>query len=318
MIKTLKYIGKRILFMIPILLGVSLIIFLLSSLIPGTPVDAYINESTTPEQIAKLTEKFGLNEPLPIRYWNWLVSTLQGDLGNSFRSGQPVAEMIGERIGPTLLLAGLALAVSLLISTTLGVLAAWKPYSVIDYVASGMAFLGSGMPAFFLGLISIYLFSVRLGILPNSGMYTNAAAADFGDIFRHMIQPVLVLAVTLSGSNIRQTRSAMLEVLGEDYILVSRAKGMKRNVILLKHAFRNALIPIVTSAGLTVTTLVGGAIVTEQLFGWPGMGTLLMTSIKFRDYPAIMGITLYITIGIMLVNLLVDIIYGLIDPRVRV
>ncbi len=180
MIKTLKYIGKRILFMIPILLGVSLIIFLLSSLIPGTPVDAYINESTTPEQIAKLTEKFGLNEPLPIRYWNWLVSTLQGDLGNSFRSGQPVAEMIGERIGPTLLLAGLALAVSLLISTTLGVLAAWKPYSVIDYVASGMAFLGSGMPAFFLGLISIYLFSVRLGILPNSGCDTNAAAGGFG------------------------------------------------------------------------------------------------------------------------------------------
>lgn len=318
MVKTLKYIGKRILFMIPILIGVSLIIFLLSNLIPGSPIDAFIDENTTPADIERLTVKFGLDQPLPVRYWNWLLASAQGDFGNSFRSGQSVASMISNRIGPTLLLAFSALGLSLVISIVLGVLAACKPYSIIDYISSGMAFLGSGMPAFFLGLLSIYVFSVKLGILPNSGMYTSASSANFKDVALHMIQPTLVLAITLSGGNIRQTRSAMLEVMGEDYILVAKAKGMHRWTVILGHAFRNALIPIITSFGLTITSLVGGAIVSEQIFGWPGMGSLLMTSIKFRDYPAIMGITLYITVGIMLVNLVVDIIYGLVDPRVRV
>ncbi len=318
MVKTLKYIAKRIAFMLPILIGVSLIIFLLSNLIPGSPVDAFIDENTTPADLERLTAKFGLDQPMPVRYLKWLAASLQGDFGNSFRSGQAVSSMIASRIGPTLLLAASALVLSLIISVTLGVLAACKPYSPVDYVASGMAFLGSGMPAFFLGLLSIYVFSVKLRILPNSGMYTSASTATAKDIFLHMIQPTLVLAISLSGSNIRQTRSAMLEVLGEDYVLVARAKGMRKWTVILVHAFRNALIPIITSFGLTITSLVGGAIVSEQIFGWPGMGSLLMTSIKFRDYPAIMGITLYITVGIMLVNLVVDIIYGLVDPRVRI
>ncbi len=316
--KKIKQIFKRILMMIPTLIGASLVIFLLANLIPGSPVDAYVTENTTPEDLVRLTEKFGLDEPIHIRYVSWLTAALGGDLGNSFRSGQAVTEMIASRIGPTLLLAACALTLSLMISVTLGVLAARRPYTAIDYIASAMAFLGSGMPSFFLALLFVYLFSVTLGWLPNSGMYTNAAEANFQDIFLHMIQPTLVLAITLAGGNIRQTRSAMLEVLSEDYVLVARAKGLKKDIVLIRHAFRNALIPIITSAGLTVTSLVGGAIVTEQIFGWPGMGTLLMTSITFRDYPTIMGVTLYITVAIMLVNLIIDIVYGLLDPRVKV
>ncbi len=315
--KTLRFIVKRILLMIPILIGVSFIIYFLSNLIPGSPVDAYISETTTPADLERLTRKFGLDQPIYIRYWNWLLACLQGDFGFSFRTGTDVAAMLTSRIGPTLLLAFCAFTVSMIISMLLGVSAACKPYSAIDYISSGISFIGSGFPVFFLALVSIYFFSVRLGWLPNSGMSASATSKDFGDVLRHLIQPTMVLAISLSGSNIRQTRSAMLEVLNEDYVRVAEAKGMKRRVIILRHAFRNALIPITTQAGLTVTALIGGAVVTEQIFGWPGIGTLLMTSIKFRDYPTIMCITLYITLGVMMVNLIVDVIYGLLDPRVR-
>lgn len=318
MVKTLKFILKRVLLMIPIIIGVSCIIYFLSNLIPGSPVDAYINETTTQEQIAELQKRFGMDQPIYVRYWNWLKACLQGDFGFSYRTGGDVASMLSDRLGPTILLSVVALTLSLVISVTLGVLAACKPYSPVDYVASGMSFLGSGCPVFFMALVCIYVFSVRFGWFPNSGMFTTASDKNFLDILWHIIQPATVLAVSLAGGNIRQTRSAMLEVLSEDYVRVAQAKGMTRSVVILRHAFRNALIPVTTQAGLTVTALVGGAMVTEQIFGWPGIGTLLMTSIKFRDYPAIMCITLYITVAIMIVNLVVDIIYGLLDPRVRV
>lgn len=317
MVRILKIVGKRLLLMVPVLLGVSVVIFFLANMIPGSPVDAYISETTTPEEIARLEERFGLEEPVPVRYWNWLLSCLKGDFGYSYRTGSAVTGMIASRIGPTLLLAATALIISLLISTILGVVAACKPYGVADYIASGLSFLGSGVPVFFLALLSIYLFSVKLGWLPNSGMYSSGGNRDFWDMLKHIIQPSVVLAISIAGSNIRQTRSAMLEVLNEEYVKVARAKGMPRRTVIFRYAFRNALIPIVTQAGLTVTMLVGGAVVTEQIFGWPGLGTLLMTSIQFRDYPTIMCITLYITIGIIIVNLVVDIIYSILDPRIK-
>ena len=316
--RTLKFILKRVLLMIPIIFGVSIIIFLLSNLIPGSPVDAYISETTTQAELERLTAKFGLDQPIFVRYWNWMLAAVQGDFGYSFRAGTAVSKMVTARIGPTVLLAAVALIISFIISIFLGVLAACKPYTAIDYVASGVSFLGAGVPVFFLALVSIYVFSVKLGWFPTSGMYSSATNRGGMDLLAHIVQPACVLAISLSGSNIRQTRSAMLEVLAEDYVQVARAKGMKKGTVIMRHAFRNALIPIATQAGLTVTMLVGGAVVTEQIFGWPGMGTLLMTSIKFRDYPAIMCITLYITVAIMVVNLLVDILYGLLDPRIRV
>ncbi len=315
--KILRFTAKRILLMIPVLLGVSIVIYFLSNLIPGSPVDAYITETTTPEDIIRLQERFGLDQPIYVRYWNWLVSCLQGDFGFSYRTGTEVAELLVSRIGPTLLLATMALSVSLVISLCLGISAACKPYSPIDYISSGIAFVGSGFPGFFLALLSIYLFSVQLGWLPTSGMATSASNMQLGDILLHTIQPTMVLAISLAGSNIRQTRSAMLEVLNEDYVRVAEAKGMHRRTVIFRHALRNALIPITTQVGLTVLNLVGGAVVTEQIFGWPGIGTLLITSIKFRDYPTIMCITLYITFAVLVVNMVVDIIYGLLDPRVR-
>ncbi len=318
MIKTLRFVVKRILLMIPILLGVSCIIYFLSNLIPGSPVDAYISENTTPEQIEELRVRFGLDQPIYIRYWNWLTECLKGNFGFSYRTGSAVTQMLATRVGPTLLLAAVALGLSLIISVVLGVSAACKPYSFVDYLASGISFFGSGCPVFFMALVAIYIFSVQLGWLPNSGMYTTAANKNFFDVLLHMIMPSTVLAISLSGGSIRQTRSAMLEVLNEDYVRTAQAKGMTKRVVILRHAFRNALIPITTQVGLTVTSLVGGAVVTEQIFGWPGIGSLLMTSIEFRDYPAIMCITLYITVAIMLVNLVIDVIYGLLDPRVRV
>lgn len=312
-----KFLLKRFLILIPVFFGVTFLVFLLSNLAPGSPVDAMITPDMNEAQIQDLTLRMGLDQPIAVQYAKWLGRMVQGDLGYSYRTKTEVAGVIGERIGPTLVLTGTVLALSVVIGVLLGVIAACRPYTFWDYLASGISFVGSGVPSFFLALVLIYFFSVKLHLLPTGGMYTNAGTENPADLARHMVLPVIVLTMSISGGYIRQSRSAMLEVLGEEYVKMARARGIKERVVLLKHALRNAMLPIVTSIAMSIPFLVGGSVVTEQVFGWPGMGSLMVISISNRDYPVIMGITVYITIAVLCVNVIVDILYALLDPKIR-
>lgn len=312
-----KFLVKRFLVLIPIFFGVTFLVFLLSNLAPGSPVDAMITPDMNEEQIKDMAVRMGLDQPIIVQYGKWLGRMVRGDFGYSYRTKGAVIGVIGERIGPTLLLTGIVLILSVIIGVLLGVIAACRPYTFWDYLASGISFVGSGVPSFFLALVLIYLLSVKLRWLPTGGMYTNASMQNLADLTKHMILPTTVLTMSISGGYIRQTRSAMLEVMGEEYIKMARARGIKERTVLLRHALRNAMLPIVTSIGMSVPFLVGGSVITEQVFGWPGMGSLMVISISYRDYPVIMGITVYITIAVLIVNVMVDIIYSLFDPKIR-
>lgn len=312
-----KYIIKRLLIMIPVFFGMTALVFFLSNMTPGSPVDAMITPEMGAADIAAMEHKMGLDQPIYVQYVKWLGRLFQGNLGYSYRTSQTVLRVISERIAPTIMLTLTVLVVSVIVGVGLGVIAACKPYSVWDTLASGVSFIGSGMPGFFIGLLFIYIFSVKLGWLPTGGMYTNASTQSMGDLMKHLILPVLSLSLSSAGSFIRQTRSAMLEVIGEEYVKMARAKGMLERTVLYVHALRNAMLPIVTCIGMSVPGLVGGAVIIEQIFGWPGMGSLLVLSVSYRDYPVIMGITMYITIAVLLTNLLMDLVYAVLDPRIR-
>lgn len=312
-----KYIIKRLLIMIPVFFGMTALVFFLSNMTPGSPIDAMITPEMNAADIAELEHRMGLDQPLYVQYLKWLGRLFQGNLGYSYRTSQEVIRVIGERVVPTLTLTLTVLAASVIVGVTLGVVAACKPYSFWDTVASGLSFVGSGMPGFFIALLLIYIFSVNLGILPTGGMYTNASTRSAGDLVKHLVLPTLSMSFASAGNYIRQTRSAMLEVMGEEYVKMARAKGMRERTVLYIHALRNAMLPIVTCIGMSVPNLVGGAVITEQIFGWPGMGSLLVLSVTYRDYPVIMGITMYITIAVLLTNLLMDLIYAVLDPRIR-
>ena len=313
----MKYVLKRILIMIPVFFGMTALVFFLSNLTPGSPVDAMITPEMGAEDIAALEHRMGLDQPVYVQYFKWLQRMFQGDLGYSYRTSNPVIRDIGERVGPTLLLTLTVLVVAVIIGVTLGVLAACKPYSIWDTLASGVSFLGSSMPGFFIALVLIYIFSFKLSLLPTGGMYTSVSTNSLADLARHMVLPTISMALGSAGNYIRQTRSAMLEVMGEEYIKMARAKGMRERTVLYGHALRNALLPIVTSIGMSVPGLVGGSIIIEQIFGWPGMGTLMVMSVTYRDYPVIMGIAMYITVAVLVTNLLMDLLYAVLDPRIR-
>lgn len=312
-----KYIMKRLLIMIPVFFGMTALVFFLSNMTPGSPIDAMITPEMNTEDIAALEHNMGLDQPVYVQYFKWLGRLFQGNLGNSYRTSQPVIRDIGERVGPTLMLTLTVLVLAIIIGVILGVVAACRPYSIWDTMASGLSFLGSSMPGFFVALILIYVFSVKLGWLPTGGMYTNARAHSFGDLLKHLALPTISMALASAGNYIRQTRSAMLEVMGEEYVKMARAKGMRERTVLYVHALRNAMLPIVTCIGMSVPGLVGGAVITEQIFGWPGMGSLMVLSVNYRDYPVIMGITMYITIAVLLTNLIMDLVYAVMDPRIR-
>lgn len=312
-----KYIVKRLLVMIPVFFGMTALVFFLSNMTPGSPVDAMITPEMNAEDIALLEHKMGLDQPIYVQYIKWLGRLFQGDLGYSYRTSQPVVSDIGVRIAPTLLLTLTVLVIAIAVGVTLGVLAACRPYSIWDTLASGLSFVGSGMPGYFIALLLIYAFSVKLGWLPTGGMYTNANTHSFVDLVKHLVLPTVSMALASAGNYIRQTRSAMLEVMGEEYVKMARAKGMRESVVLYVHALRNAMLPIVTTIGMSVPGLVGGAVIIEQIFGWPGMGSLLVMSVTYRDYPVIMGITMYITLAVLVTNLVMDLIYAVLDPRIR-
>jgi len=311
----LGYIIKRILAVIPVMAIVALLVFLLLRLTPGDPAAILAGDSATAAQLEGIRESLGLNDPIHIQFLTWVRQLLQGDLGTSLISNTDVSRMIGQRIYPTMNLAVMTILISILIAVPMGVTAAWRHRSWIDYGVMSFSVLGFSIPVFVIGYIFIQIFALELRWVPVQG-YT-APSQDLGAFFQRAILPALTLATIYVALIARMTRASMLEVLGEDYIRTARAKGVRENVVLFRHALRNAAVPIMTIIGTGFALLISGVVVTESVFNIPGIGRLTVDAILARDYPVIQAMIL-LTAGIyVLVNLIIDISYSLIDPRIR-
>ncbi len=312
-----RYALKRILIAIPTFFGITVLVFIISCLAPGSPLEMILADPmATEEDFAELEHQMGLDDPIIVQYFRWLGNLLQGNMGYSYRTKLPVAEMVLERLWPTLLLTILSTIIAILIAVPLGIMSAYKPYSAWDYVSSGLSFIGASTPTFFTGLILIYIFAVKTGWLPMGGMYDSGTRSVLS-LMRHLVLPSAVLAIFNIGSLLRQTRGSMLEVFQEDFMRTARAKGLKERAVVIVHGLRNALIPVVTVLSTMIPFLFGGAVVAEQVFGWPGLGNLMVQSINARDYPAIMGITVVIAVAVLVGNVIVDLVYGILDPKIR-
>jgi peptide/nickel transport system permease protein len=309
------YILRRLLYAIPVLIGASFLVFVSIRFVPGDPAIAIAGELATPELREQVRKDLRLDEPMLVQYGIYLQRMLQGDMGQSVRTRQPVLDEITLRLPKTLQLAFLSLLLAAIIGIPIGVISATRANSWVDAGSMTFALLGVSMPIFWLGLMMMILFSVMLPrwlglsepILPPTGTGT----------WKHMVMPIVALAATSMAIQARMTRACMLEVLRTDYIRTARAKGLSERKVVYKHALRNALVPIVTIIGLQFGTLLAGAVITETVFAWPGIGRLLIDSIGFRDYPVVQGTVLVITLGFVLVNLVVDILYAYLDPRIR-
>ncbi len=301
------YLVRRLLIAVPVILGVVSLVFLLIHLIPGDPVEIMLGERALPADREALRQELGLDRPLPEQYLRFLAQLCRGDLGRSLHYREPVSRLIVERYPATLVLTLAAMFVSLWIALPAGILSGIRQYSVWDHSTMFVALLGVSLPNFWLGPLLILVFSIHLGWLPVSGM---------GDV-RHLILPALTLGTSMATIVARMTRSSILEVLREDYVLAARAKGLPERSVILKHVLRNALLPVVTVVGLQFGGLLAGAVITETIFSWPGLGTLLIQAIQTRDYPVVQGCVLAISLSYVLVNLLTDVVYVLIDPRIR-
>lgn len=310
-----SYILRRLLSMIPVLFIVSLIVFSLLHLTPGDPALSMLGEEATPESIAALRGELGLDDPLPVQYVKWAGSVLQGDLGRSIRSNQPVAEAILQRLPITIELAILSVVISMVIAIPIGIIAAMRRNSPLDTASTTVALLGVSLPNFFLAILLIFLFSVRLGWLSPIG-YT-PFVDDPVDNLKRMIMPAITLGTALSAIVMRMTRSSLLEVLDQDYVRTARAKGLREARVVRVHALKNAMVPVVTVVGLQIGGLLGGTIITETIFVLPGIGRLLVDSIFQRDFPLVQGVVLFAALAFLFTNLAVDLLYAYIDPRIR-
>ncbi len=310
------YILRRILQSIPLLLGVSVLTFVIIQLMPGGVMGAYGPNTGSGADLARIQEQLGLNRPLYVQYLSWLERFIVGDWGRTLISQQNVKELIFTALPPTLLLIGASIFVGLGIGLLFGVVSAVRQYSFIDMVLTTISFIGLSMPVFFFGLILILVFSVKLDWLPGGGMYTPEAPFSIGDRLRYLILPVLAIAFPLAGEYTRYVRSSVLEVLNQDYIRTAYSKGLMTRVVLMRHALRNALIPLITILGLQLPWMIGGFVVSESIFSWPGMGRLLWKSATEHDYPLMMSITMLVAVAVLVFNLLADVLYGLADPRI--
>ncbi|HHT97368.1 MAG TPA: ABC transporter permease [Clostridiales bacterium] len=312
-----KYIIKRILIAIPVLIGITILDFLLMNMAPGSPLDMMRNPMVSDIALDLKAEALGINLPIHIQYIRWIGQLFKGNLGYSAITYQPVLGMIKDHIGPTFLLMGVSLLVGLLIAIPLGIISATKQYSKADYAVVTASFFGISIPSFFISLLLILIFSVKLRWLPSSGMVTLGEDGGFIDIVRHMILPTTVLTIAVAGRNIRYIRSSMLEILEQDYLRTAKAKGLREFIVINKHAMRNALVPIITVIGMEIPVVFGGAVVVEQIFSWPGIGLLTMSAIMNRDYPTIMGLNLVAAAIVLLANLLTDIAYSIVNPEIK-
>ncbi|MEZ0320936.1 MAG: ABC transporter permease [Thermus sp.] len=332
-----SYVLRRLLGLVPVLFGITLLVFLFLQLIPGDPAQAILGERGTPEQLAALREKLGLNKPLYVQYLTFVKNILTGDLGTSAVSTIPVAEELKRRWPATFELALAATLVAVIFGIPVGILAAVRKNSLLDTLSMSLSLVGVSMPVFWLGLLLVYLFAVNLHWLPTGGRLSTDLAIDFRpitgflvldgmlalkpevlmDALRHLILPALTLGTIPLAILTRITRSAMLEVLSQDYVRTARAKGLAEHQVILKHALKNALLPVVTIVGLQFGTLLGGAILTETIFSWPGIGSYIYEGILNRDYPVVQAGVLVVATVFVLVNLLVDLSYALLDPRIQ-
>ena len=298
---------RRLAILIPTVLGAITLVFFFLHMIPGDPVEVMLGETAQQADKERLREELGLNLPLHVQYGNFLIKIAHGDLGESYFYRRPVAQVIAERIPATLELALVAFVVAGLIAIPLGIISALREGTTVDNLSVLFSLVGVSMPNFWLGPLLIILFSLKLGWFPVSGR-TGVAS---------LVLPAVTLGIALAALLSRMTRASLLERLGEDYLTVARAKGLPEWKVILKHALRNALIPIITVMGLQIGVLLSGAIITENVFAWPGIGTLLINSIEARDYPMVQGCVLLISLSYVVVNLGTDLVYGLADPRIR-
>ncbi len=330
-----KYVARRLIESIPVIVGVSVLVFMLLHLIPGDPATTILGERATEENVAALRERLGLNRPLYQQYFIWVGNMLQGDLGNTVRGNIPVADEIISRFPATIELAVSALVIAVIVGVPIGILSAIKRNSIIDTASMFGALFGVSIPIFVLGLLLIFLLGVELDLLPFvgrlsigvriervTGLHTVDALISgnlsaLKDALEHLILPAVTLATIPLAIIARITRSAMLEVLNQDYIRTARAKGLRGRSVIMHHAFRNAMLPVVTIIGLQLGRLLSGAVLTETIYSWPGVGKWLFDSIIARDYPIVQSMTLVIALIFIAVNLIVDLLYALIDPRIR-
>ncbi len=310
-----SYIGKRVLVAIPTLLIISIFVFSLQKLLPGDPVLALAGEDRDPQTIEYLREKYHLNDPVPVQYIRWVGDALRGDLGISLKTNQPVLKLIGDKLPVTIQLAVMSIFFAFVIGIPMGILAAVKKNTALDYIANVVALSGLSIPNFWLGIMLILLVSVKLGWLPASG-YRPFLDDPLLSI-ETMLMPAFVLGNALAATLMRHTRSAMLSVLSADYIRTARAKGLSEWAVVLEHSFRNAVLPIVTLSALLFGELLAGAVLTEQIFTIPGFGKLIVDAVFTRDYAVVQGVVLCTAVGFIVMNLVADVLYVLLNPRMR-
>jgi len=312
-----KYIIKRSLQAIPLLIGVSIIAFSIMHLAPGGPLSVYtLNPSITAQDIDKIKVILGLDQPIHIQYVKWATGMFTGNWGTTFFGGRQVFDVIVERIPATFLLMGSAMSIAIILGMCIGILGAFKRYSVFDYLATTGAMVALSFPTFWFGLMAIYIFSLKLGWLPSGGMFTLGGEEDFFDLFRHLVLPTVVLALVLVAQWSRYTRSSFLEVIHQDYIRTAKSKGIKGSKILFIHALPNAIAPLIALAGVQLPWLFSGALVAETIFGWPGMGRLFVDSLTMKEYPVLMGLVMFTAIAVIFGNLIADLINAVLDPRI--
>mgnify|MGYP001280929612 CR=1 FL=1 len=303
----LKYILKRLVALIPVIMGVTLLVFVIMQLAPGNPARMILGEMATPEQVAALEEEMGLNKPLLERYFNYMLNFLRGDMGTSYYKSTSVVSEVMSRFPYTAKLAGVAAILTLIMSIPIGVMAAVKQNSVFDNASLVVTLLGISMPVFWLGLLLIITFSLKLDLFPTGG----------ADTWKSYIMPAFCLAFSNMSTMARTTRSSMLETIRQDYVRTAAAKGVPRKAVILRHAFRNALIPTITVLGIQMSQLLGGSVVVETVFAWPGVGRLMIDSISGRDTPMVLGCIVLLTILFSVLNLVIDLCYAVADPRIK-
>lgn len=302
-----KYILRRILVLIPIILAVTFIVFFIISLTPGNTAAMIIGDGATQESIEQLNEEMGFNDPIIVQYGRYITNLVRGDMGRSYKTGVSVSQEIATRFPNTLKLTLLSILISIAISIPIGIISATKQYSIFDNFGMILALIGISMPSFWLGLNLIIIFSLRLGWLPSGG----------ADSLKSIILPAVTLGAAAAASITRTTRSSMLEILPQDYIRTAKAKGVGKRAIIIRHALKNALIPTITIIGIEFGNLLGGAILTETVFSWPGIGRLMVDSINRKDIPMVLGCIIVFSVGFSIVNLIIDILYAYIDPRIK-
>ena len=311
------FILRRLLSAVPVMIIITFATFALMQLLPGGPLAAYENNpEISQKDIERLRHEMGLDRPIPVQYWSWLKNFVRGDWGYSFATKRPVLSEIGDRLPNTLYLTGLSLAAALLIAIPAGILSATRQYSVFDHIVTTLTYVGRSMPVYFSGLLLIIVFSIWLRWLPSGGMHTLGKELSIIDGLRHLALPLLSLSTLIAAKYVRFLRTSMLEVIHLDYIRTAAAKGLRERVIIFKHAFRNAAIPLVTVVAVDLPVLFAGALFTETIYSWPGMGRLFVDAATRFDYSVVMGIVAAIAFLVVLSNLLADVVYAILDPRI--